>query len=380
MLGRSTGAFSTGFFFFVTCFVAACGGRVGDGEGSAAPPSPLPSTTATSVPPSPSDGGAPSRRVTCKPGETTLGTFAGERPIAIVVSVDTGALLASTRTASGAARFRVLRDATKGLEELATLDKASGALAASSTHLAFAADSGAMVLALQGAGQGAAQPLATAEGSPTFIGLRDKELVAVHGAKVSRHPLSGGAASQVCLGSTCTVPGIVAFAARGSSMALVDTERALYTGTDVGLRKVAGSAKGPLAMGAAFVAFVVENPNAPSTPSLGLFRPLEEDVELFPLPATKGKGCAPSAVEARSLASDGARLAFATKESYPCGDSDQAVAFASRASQPQAGTELPGAKGAVAIASDETCIYALVERTQGGSFDTQLVSIESRAR
>ena len=90
--------------------------------------------------------------------------------------------------------------------------------------------------------------------------------------------------------------------------------------------------------------------------------------------------CGPNVVETRQIASDGARLAFATKESYPCGESAQALAFASRASRPDAATELPGAKGAVDVAADDTCIYALVERPQGNAIVTQLVSIESRAR
>jgi hypothetical protein len=369
---RRSQVFSTG----IVVLLVACGGKTGNGD---VPPTPATTTTSPSIEPPPllRDGGAsPTRRVSCKSGTTTLGTFSNERALHVVVSIEAGVVLASTRDAAGSVRVRILRDATKGLEDLATSAKSSGALAASATHVAFADDTGATAIAIA---DGSKKTLAQGDGSPRFLGLREKELATVRGATLTRHPLDGSQASQVCIGGTCTVAGVSAFDAHSGTMALVDTEGALYTGTDVGLRRVASDAKGPVAVGAGFVAFVVATPGA-AMPSLGLFRPLEEDVELFPLPASKGTTCALNGVETRQIASDGARLAFATKESYPCAESAQALAFASRASRPDAATELSGAKGAVDVAADDTCIYALVERPQGNAIVTQLVSIDSRAR
>ncbi len=372
MRGLLTVALGAGVAF---CF--GCGGKVGDGT----PPSPT-TTTPTSLPftepPSRPSGGGSARRVTCKPGEATLGTFPNERALRVVVSLETGVVATSTRDASGSVRVRVLRDPAKGLEDLGTFPKSSGALAASPTHVAFANDTAAVTVSVA---DGSKKSLAQGDGSPAFLGLRESEVVAVRGAKVSRHPFDGGPASQVCLGSTCTVAGVASFDSRAGTMALVDTEGALYTGTDVGLRKVATGAKGSIAVGAGFVSFVMSASGAPEKPSLAIFRPLEEDVELFALPTSNGLGCGPSAVEVLALASDGARLAFATKESYPCAESPQALAFASRASRLDAAAELPGAKNAVTVATDDTCVYALVERAQGGNtLATMLVSIENRAR
>ena len=73
MLGRSQ-VFSAG----IVVFLVACGGKTGNGE---APPAPSTTTTAPSIEPPPvlRDGGpSPIRKVSCKPGTTTLGTFTNE--------------------------------------------------------------------------------------------------------------------------------------------------------------------------------------------------------------------------------------------------------------------------------------------------------------
>ena len=361
--GRSTG-------FLVLLVTASCGGRVGDGDATPTPTT-SPTSTAFPLPTVPaSDGGVAARAIPCTSGK--LGSFSGEVPLHIAVSAETGAVVATSKDGAGLVHVRLLRDAKNGLEEIAAVKGGSGAVAASATHVAFADDTKTTVVALSG---GTKRAFDT--GAATFLGFRDKDLVVVTGAKVVRHPLDGSTAQPVCLGSTCTIAGIAAFDARAGTMAIIDTEGALYTGTDVGLRKVATGARAPLAVGAGFVAFVT---GAAKDRRLAMFRPLEEETELFPLPARATPACGPTDVDVVGLASDGARLAFATKESYPCAESPESFAFASRAVRPYEANELTSAKGATAVASAATCVYALVEQAEGARTTTHVVAVEHVAR
>lgn len=350
---------------------SACGGKVGE-EGPAPTPTPTPTTTASTPPPPPPvvDGGVGPRQVACKGGSSSLARLPGERAAHVAVALDTGVLVLSSRDASDKVHVRALRDPVKGLEELSVHAGAATAVAASGRRIAYADDKGVVVVSVAD-GARVTLPIAA---PVRFLGLRDTDAFVVTDAGLARYPLAGGAEQAICIGPTCKVPGIAGFDVRGATLAVVGTDGALYVGTDVGLRRAAGAVPGPVAVGSGFVAFVSANPASPKLPSLGIFRPLDEEVELYPLPVTKG-ACAPNQVEMLGLASDGARLAFNTKESYPCAEAPQNVAFASRASRPEAGIVLVGAAGAAALAVDDLCAYALL-----GSTDASLGSFEAPAR
>lgn len=349
--------------------VSACGGKVGDGGST-----PSPSTTSTTPPPPPgTDGGVAPRQVACKGGSSSLAKFPGERAAHVAVALDTGVVVLSSRDAADKVHVRALRDAAKGLEELSVHSGAATSVAASGRRIAFADDKGVVVVSVT---DGARVTIPVA--APVrFLGLRDTDAFVVTDAGLTRYPLTGtagGPEQAVCIGPTCSIPGVAGFDVRGATLAVVSTDGALYVGTDVGLRRAAIAAPGPVAVGSGFVAFVSPNAASPKLPSLGVFRPLDEEVELFPLPVTKS-ACAPNQVDVLGLASDGARLAFNTKESYPCAESPQNVAFASRASRPEAGLVVAGATGAAALAIDDVCAYALL-----GNPDASLGSFEAPAR
>lgn len=350
--------------FFALVLAAGCGGKVGDGG------SPGPAQGPTTSDPSPnvpaSDGGTAFAKVPCASG--TLATFPGESALRIAIAGETGAIVTTSKDGAGRVRVRVLRDAKKGLEDLATTE-GSGAVAVSPTHVAWADGATTVVTGIDGTNR-----RVLASGAATFLGFRDKDVVVAGASTVVRFPLDGSAALPICLGSTCTVGAIVSFDARAGTIAIVDQEGALYMGAEVGLRRVATFARGPVAVGAGFVAFTS---GSGAERRLALYRPLEDETELFSLPAASGPSCAASEVDVLGLASDGARLAFATKESYPCGSGPAHLAFASRATRPQDGKELSTARGTRAVAATETCVYTLVERTSGDHTDTDVVAVES---
>ncbi len=350
--------------------LGACGGKVGDGGTT-----PSPSATATTPPPPPpgGDGGVAPRQITCKGGSTSLAKFPGERAAHVAVALDTGVVVLSSRDPADKVHVRALRDAAKGLEELSVHSGPATSVAASGRRIAYADDKGVVVVNVA---DGARVTIPVA--APVrFLGLRDTDAFVVTDAGLARYPLTGAAGGPeqaICIGPTCTVAGVAGFDVRGATLAVVSTEGALYVGTDQGLRRAALAVPGPVAVGSGFVAFVSPNSAAPKLPSLGVFRPLDEEVELFPLPATKS-ACAPDQIDVLGLASDGARLAFNTKESSPCAESPQNVAFASRASRLEAGILVAGASGAAALAIDDVCAYALL-----ASPDASLGSFEAPAR
>lgn len=367
-----------GFGAFLVLLLAsagACGGKVG-AEGPA--PSPITTATGTATTPPPgSDAGVSPRQVVCKSGSASLAKFAGERAGHVAVALDTGVVVFSSQDATDKVHVRALRDAAKGPEELSVHSGGATAVAASGRRIAYADDKGVVVVSVP---DGARITIPVA--APVrFLGLRDTDAFVVTDAGLARYPLTAGGAAgpeqAVCIGPTCGVAGIAGFDVRGAALAVVSTDGALYVGTDVGLRRAGVAVPGPVAVGSGFIAFIAPNAG-PKLPSLGLFRPLDEEVELFALPVTKG-ACGPGVdvaqVDVLGLASDGARLAFNTKESYACAEAPASAAFTSKAARPDLGALVAGASGAVAVALDDVCVYALL-----GGPDVSLVSFESPAR